>query len=115
MGNGGWRSGAGSPGWKAKAEQCLPLDVRALYRRNAASELLRPMARAARSKFAWRVRPAISEDRGLGFAARSARGAWRSSIAEVGALPVGIASALRTCARPRMQSVAPLNTRPHPG
>ncbi len=30
---GGWRYGAGRPGWKAKAEQSLPLDVRAMHHR----------------------------------------------------------------------------------
>ncbi len=33
MGTGGSRFGAGRPGWKMKAEQSLPLDVRAFHRR----------------------------------------------------------------------------------
>ena len=33
MGHGGSRFGAGRPGWKMKAEQSLPLDVRAFHRR----------------------------------------------------------------------------------
>jgi len=33
MGRGGSRPGSGRPGWKAKAEQSLPLDVRVMYRR----------------------------------------------------------------------------------
>jgi hypothetical protein len=32
MSRGGSRFGAGRPGWKAKAEQCLPLDVRVMRR-----------------------------------------------------------------------------------
>ena len=32
MGRGGSRSGAGRPGWKAKAEHCMRLDVRVLHR-----------------------------------------------------------------------------------
>lgn len=35
MGRGGSRFGAGRPGWKAKAEQALPLDIRAMARRRA--------------------------------------------------------------------------------
>jgi hypothetical protein len=33
MGRGGSRFGAGRPGWKGKAEVCLPLDIRAMHRR----------------------------------------------------------------------------------
>lgn len=35
MGTGGWRFGAGRPGWHMKAEHCLRLDVRALARLGA--------------------------------------------------------------------------------
>lgn len=35
MGRGGWRLGAGRPGWHIKAEHCLRLDVRVMARRNA--------------------------------------------------------------------------------
>lgn len=34
MGRGGWRFGAGRPGWRVKAEQCLRLDVRDFSRRS---------------------------------------------------------------------------------
>ena len=45
MGRGGWRYGAGRPGWHVKAEHCLSLDVRRLHR----ERLLRSGA-----SFAWR-------------------------------------------------------------
>ena len=33
MGTGGWRYGAGRPGWKAKAEHCRSIDVRDFHRK----------------------------------------------------------------------------------
>lgn len=40
MGSGGFRFGAGRPGWHVKAEQCLRLDVRELARRGVLSRAI---------------------------------------------------------------------------
>ena len=41
MGRGGWRYGAGRPGWRRKCEQSLALDIRQLHKKRLLSPGIR--------------------------------------------------------------------------